>query len=128
MLLYRADSCHSIGKVGVFIIFFIIIFIIFRYCAVCHPFSYRDAVRATSVNYRVAKYVIPVVVFAIILNIPKFFETEIFYIPVNKTGLDEPANANDTVSYILTYDVTELRKDKDYIRYEYYFTFGILLL
>ena len=118
MLLYRADSGHSIGKVGGVSIFFIVIFIfiIFRYCAVCHPFYYRDAVRATSVNYRVAKYVIPVVVFAIILNIPKFFETEIFYIPVNKTGLDEPTNANDTVSYILTYDVTELRRDPDYIR------------
>ena len=64
----------------------------------------------------IAKYVIPVIVFAIILNIPKFFETEIFYIPVNTTGLDDPAHANDTVSYILTYDVTELRKDKDYIR------------
>ena len=93
-----------------------IIIIIFRYCAACHPFYYRDAVRATSVNYRVAKYVIPVVVFDIILNIPKFFETEIFYIPVNTTGLDAPANATDTVSYILTYDVTELRKDKDYIQ------------
>ena len=101
-----------------------IIIIIFRYCAVCHPFYYRDAVRATSVNYRVAKYVIPVVVFAIILNIPKFFETEIFYIPVNKTGFDESTTANDTVSYILTCDVTELRKGKDYIRYEYYLEFG----
>ena len=101
-----------------------IIIIIFRYCAVCHPFYYRDAVRATSVNYRVANYVIPVVVFAIILNIPKFFETEIFYIPVNKTGFDESTTANDTVSYILTYDVTELRKGKDYIRLEYYLEFG----
>ena len=99
-----------------FFIIIIFIIIIFRYCAVCHPFYYRDAVRATSVKYRDAKYVIPVVVFAIILNIPKFFETEIFYIPVNKTGLDEPTNATDTFSYILIYDVTELRKDKDYIR------------
>ena len=74
MLLYRADSGHSIRKVGGDIMFLIIILIIiiFRYCAVCHPFYYRDAVRATSVNYRVAKYVIPVVVFAIILNIPSF--------------------------------------------------------
>ena len=119
MLLYRADSGHSIGKVGGVSMFLIIIFltdIFFRYCAVCHPFYYRDAVQSTSVNYRVAKYVIPVIVFAVILNIPKFFETEIFYIPVNGTGLDEADNANDTVSYILTYDVTELRKDKDYIR------------
>ena len=93
-----------------------IIIIIFRYCAVCHPFYYRDAVLASSVKFRVAKYVIPVVVFAIVLNIPKFFETEIFYIPVNETVFDKTSQANDDVHYILTYDVTELRKDPDYIR------------
>ena len=89
----------------------IVIFIIFRYSAVCHPFYYRDAVRSTSVNCRVAKYVIPVILFAVILNIPKFFETELFYIPVNGTELDTPG-----VQFILTYDVTELRKNPDYIR------------
>ena len=103
-----------------FFIIIIFIIIIFRYCAVCHPFYYRDAVQTTSVNYRVAKYVIPVVFFAIILNIPKFFETEIFYIPKNKTGLAESANVTDDVLYMLTYDVTELRKNPDYIRYEFH--------
>ena len=96
--------------------FFIVIIFIFRYCAVCHPFYYRESVRSTSVDCRVAKYVIPVIVFAVILNIPKFFETKLFYIPVNDTLHDTPANNGDDVQFILTYDVTELRKNPDYIR------------
>ena len=87
-----------------------------RYTAVCHPFYYRDAVLATSVNCRVAKYVIPVIVFAFILNIPKFFETELIYLPVNDSLVNDSLSLNETSLYTLTYDVTALRKDPDYIR------------
>ena len=82
----------------------------------CHPFYYRDAVLATSVTCRVAKYVIPVIVFAVILNIPKFFETELIYIPINEAKLNDSFTPNVTGEYMLTYDVTKLRKDPDYIR------------
>ena len=87
-----------------------------RYTAVCHPFYYRDVVLATSVNCRVAKYVIPVIVTAVIINIPKFFETELIYISQNGTEFNESALVNDEALYTLTYDVTDLRKDPDYIR------------
>ena len=88
---------------------------LFRYMAVCHPFYYRDAVRTTSVNCRVVKYVIPVIVFAFTINIPKFFETELFYIPLNDTRNISDNFSGDAL-YILTYDVTELRRNPDYIR------------
>ena len=50
-----------------------------RYCAVCHPYTYRDLTQTSSVSKRVSLYVIPVLVFSVILNIPKFFETRIVY-------------------------------------------------
>ena len=94
----------------------VFLFLTIRYTAVCHPFYYRDVVLATSVNCRVAKYVIPVIVTAVIINIPKFFETELIYIPINETGFNESGNASNTSVYTLTYDVTDLRKNPDYIR------------
>ena len=94
----------------------VFLFLTIRYTAVCHPFYYRDVVLATSVNCRVAKYVIPVIVTAVIINIPKFFETELIYISQNGTEFNETASLNDEALYTLTYDVTDLRKDPDYIR------------
>ena len=53
-------------------------------------------------------YVIPVIIISILLNIPKFLETEILFIT-------EINDNNETESYV-TYDLTELRQDPDYIR------------
>ena len=87
-----------------------------RYFAVCHPFYYRDAVRATTIKCRVAQYVVPVILFAMLLNLPKFFETELFYVPENVTyDVNETERVIKT-KYVLTYDVTDLRKDPLYIR------------
>ena len=63
-----------------------------------------------------AKYVIPVIVTAVIINIPKFFETELIYISQNGTEFNKSALVNVEALYTLTYDVTDLRKDPDYIR------------
>ena len=48
-----------------------------RYCAVCHPYTYRDLTHARTVGKRVTTYVVPVLTFSVILNIPKFFETKL---------------------------------------------------
>ena len=48
-----------------------------RYCAVCRPHAYRDSTLSASVGRRVAGYVIPVIIFSALLNIPRFFETEL---------------------------------------------------
>ena len=50
-----------------------------RYCAVCHPYTYRDLTQTSSVSKRVSLYIVPVLLFSVILNIPKFFETRIVY-------------------------------------------------
>ena len=51
----------------------------------CHPHHYRNVTTTESVTKRVFSYVIPVVIFSILMNIPKFFETEIIRTPVNET-------------------------------------------
>ena len=81
----------------------------FRYTAVCHPFYYRESLAGRSITSRVLMYVIPVIVISTIINIPKFLETELVY------G-KEVDTENVTVRYI-SYDLTELRGDPDYIRY-----------
>jgi hypothetical protein len=51
-----------------------------RYLAVCHPNHYRMVNRAqTGYTRTILVYVLPVVLFSIVLNIPKFLETELVY-------------------------------------------------
>ena len=50
-----------------------------RYCAVCHPYTYRGLTQTRTVSRRVLLYVVPVLSFSILLNIPKFFETKIVH-------------------------------------------------
>lgn len=57
---------------------------------------------------RAVTYVIPVIMLSVALNIPKFFETEIIYVKEEQNNM--------TFTYV-TYDLTDLRKDPDYIRY-----------
>ena len=132
-----------------------------RYCAVCHPYTYRDLTHSNSVNKRVLLYVLPVILVSILLNIPKFFETRIVFkegtyvlcselvclapniLKLNFCFEDEGSksyeqfstnnsqNFSDIHSSILsmlknrtnsfqqnsiTYEVTELRDNPDYIR------------
>ena len=62
-----------------------------RYCAVCHPYTYRDLTQARTVARRVLAYVVPVLTFSVCLNIPKFFETRIVY---SKGGKEETGERN----------------------------------
>jgi 7 transmembrane receptor (rhodopsin family) len=51
-----------------------------RYLAVCHPNHYRMVNRSQAGYTRtLLVYVLPVVLFSIVLNIPKFLETELVY-------------------------------------------------
>ena len=74
----------------------------------CHPFYYRESNNGSSVTMRAVTYVIPVIMVSVALNIPKFFETEIIYVKEEQNNM--------TFTYV-TYDLTDLRKDPDYIRY-----------
>ena len=53
-------------------------------------------------------YVIPVIVISTIINIPKFLETELVF---GKNVTEDNVTIID-----ISYDLTELRKDPDYIR------------
>ena len=51
-----------------------------RYLAVCHPNHYRT-VNTVQAGYSriVLIHVLPVILFSVVFNIPKFLETELFY-------------------------------------------------
>ena len=83
----------------------------FRYFAVCEPYKYRVEARPENVNIRVLKYLLIVITISCFINFPRFFETELVSLTLNRT-LDTSV---ETVT-ILTYEVTELRKNPEYIR------------
>ena len=59
--------------------------IVFRYVAVCKPHRYRELNIRMNAFRRVLIYTIPVASFSVLLNIPKFFETQVnFYIDGSK--------------------------------------------
>ena len=100
-----------------------------RYCAVCHPYTYRDLTHARSVSRRVTIYVIPVIIFSALLNIPKFFETKIVY-NSGQSPIDFSMFKNGSIGNIeelmqilqkkentISYEMTSLRNNPDYIRY-----------
>ena len=80
----------------------------FRYTAVCHPFYYRESLAGRTISSRVLMYVIPVIVISTIINIPKFLETELVF--------GKHVNEDNVTIIDISYDLTELRKDPDYIR------------
>ena len=58
-------------------LFTYIIFFIFRYIAVSHPHYYREVNARITPIRRVLCYAVPVTTFSILVNIPKFLETEV---------------------------------------------------
>ena len=81
----------------------------FRYTSVCHPLYYRDSLTLRSVTSRVLMYVIPVIVVSSIINIPKLLELELVY--------EEGESLDNVTRSSISYDLSELRQDPDYIRY-----------
>ena len=47
-----------------------------RFVAVCRPFDYRVAVNTQSPVARSVRLLLPAVILAILINIPKYFETQ----------------------------------------------------
>ena len=67
------------------------IHICFRYIAVSHPHYYRDINARMNPMKRVLCYAVPVTTFSILVNIPKFLETEVSTVPtyLNRVSLRE---------------------------------------
>ena len=82
-----------------------------RYLAVCHPLIYRSH-RLSHVPYiHLLTYILPSIFLAIILNIPKFFETELV---LRNTTDDE-----NITRQVYDYAITPIRLNPDYV---YYYT------
>ena len=74
----------------------------------CRPHAYRDSTLGGNIGRRVAGYVIPVILFSAILNIPRFMETEVVTREMYDKDIGEMRN-------MTTYISTELRMNKYYI-------------
>ena len=87
-----------------------------RYLAVCHPNHYRMVNRAQAGYTRtILVYVLPVVLFSIVLNVPKFLETELVYDDfegtANKMATTQSVVDNDTVLVSLFHDDSYLEEE-----------------
>ena len=95
----------------------------------CQPYKYHQRTQKRNVSRRVINYIIPVIITSVILNLPKFFETKIVY-NTQHTPVDMSLLQNDTQDQVemllklmqsetntVTYEMTELRDNPDYIRY-----------
>ena len=82
-----------------------------RFCAVCDPYEYKENSKPDNVNGRVFKYFLIVIIFSVFINSPRFLETRIVTesFKTNNSGSVE-------VIFHTTYDVTNLRRNPDYIR------------
>ena len=80
-----------------------------RFLAVCRPMIYRRQRLRTSSFIHLMTFILPGLILAILINIPKFFEVELAY--NNKGNVD--------------FRMTNLRKDENYI---YYYTHWTRLL
>ena len=80
-----------------------------RYLAVRNPLAYRLGLVRYSSSLHLAVYILPALLLSVILNIPKFLETELVTIDmVDDSGAS---------IHIIDYNITDLRKDPDYIFY-----------
>ena len=79
----------------------------------CNPYKYRENNVNANVVQSVFKFLVPVIMFNVLLNIPRFYETELLTSARNITSDGNITVLVETVYY----DVTPLRMDPDYIRY-----------
>ena len=78
------------------------------------PVVYRSLELSQSSTTRALSYVVPSLVFSIILNVPKFLEAKLITTQVE--------DDNITAEEVTDYDATELRVDPDYIYYYIHWT------
>ena len=82
----------------------------FRHSAVCQPFVYRSN-QLSQVNCRVFKYLFFITVLSVAVNVPRFFEVVFVNVP-----LEVEDGENSTNQTKLGYELSDLRKNPDYIR------------
>ena len=88
-------------------------FLFIRFTAVCNPYKYRENNVNANVAKSVFKFPVPIIMFSVLLNIPRFYETEILTSTRNLTSDGNITFVVETVSYY----VTPLRMSPNYIRF-----------
>ena len=76
--LYQLQSISILSS-----IFMTVVLALERYLAITKPIEYHNAIQGTNPWKRVWMYIIPVVIFSAIFNLPKFAETKV--VPVFET-------------------------------------------
>ena len=79
-------------------IFITVVLALERYLAITKPIEYHNAIQGSNPWRRVWNYVIPVVAFSAIFNIPKFFEAQVV---VREVGFDERWESNFICTLLL---------------------------
>ena len=84
--LYQLQSIAIVAS-----IFTTVVLALERFLAVSKPIEYHNATQGTNPWRRVMNYIIPVLVFSTIFNIPKFFETKVItaHYKVDEHGYQE---------------------------------------
>lgn len=91
-----------------------------RYVAVHYPINYNLAMNdSRALKARLCRYLMPVVLLSLVMNVTKFFEIEIHYIEMHNT------ETNTNVSKPVL-NVTDFRMDPTYSIYFNWFRFGSL--
>ena len=80
-----------------------------RLLAVSKPIRYRLGILRKSQRVHALAFILPPIVFSVIINVPKFFESEHVYSNIT--------NEAGEMEVILDYDMTDLRLHPDYVYY-----------
>jgi hypothetical protein len=80
-----------------------------RFLAFRKPVVYKSQKLSYSKRTHLIIYLLPSIIFAILINIPKFLETKI--VAINMT------NEENTTREVMDFDITNLRLDQDYVFY-----------
>ena len=88
----------------------------------CGNYFLQNEILNLSQGFLIFSYVVPVLLMALILNVPKFLEAQFTWTPIDVNGTilndSQLATLNDSqVEYQIGYQTTELRDDPNYIQF-----------
>ena len=88
----------------------------------CGNYFLQNEILNLSQGFLIFSYVVPVLLMALILNVPKFLEAQFTWTPIDDNGTilndSQLATLNDSqVEYQIGYQTTELRDDPNYIQF-----------
>ncbi|TRY70678.1 hypothetical protein TCAL_05430 [Tigriopus californicus] len=88
-----------------------------RYLAVSHPISYHNSVNSGPHWIRITRYVLPVLIFSVLFNLPKFFELHAYESASQRTVLLGNGSLVNQTLLNVQIAPTSLRLNEDYIFY-----------